>query len=106
MKGHFVAPGTPTPNRGAARLRRGASERWGVWGAISWPRGRQRQIEERPGSAGALPSVGGRGGQFGAPGPPTRDRGAARLGRGAAERWGVWGGLAGLAGFRADAGGW
>src|SRR5439155_17941840 len=37
MKGHFVAPGTPTPNRGAARLRRGASERWGVWGAISWP---------------------------------------------------------------------
>src|SRR2546422_2404091 len=66
MGGHFVAPEDATRNRGAPRLRRGATnaggyggpfrgprgrnaksrsataspgrdERWGVWGAISWP---------------------------------------------------------------------
>src|SRR5207237_8815437 len=29
-------PATPR-SRGAPRLRRGVAERWGVWGAISWP---------------------------------------------------------------------
>src|SRR6266403_4728398 len=75
VRGHVGAPhvnaramsGPLAPDRGAPRLGRGASERWGVWGAMSGPltsmggpcRGRSRRIEERHGLAGARRTLGG-----------------------------------------------
>src|SRR5881227_4484697 len=60
-------------------------------------------FEERHGLAGARRTLGSVRGHVGAPhvnaramsGPLAPDRGAPRLGRGASERWGVWGAISG-----------
>src|SRR5436309_3222319 len=64
MGGHFVAPGTPTPNRGAARLRRGASERWGVWGPFRGPGDANAKSRSGPAPPGRFRALGGMGGHF------------------------------------------
>src|SRR5439155_21187260 len=100
--GPFRGPGDANAKSRSGPAPPGRFRALGVWGAISWPRGRQRQIEERPGSARALPSVGGYGGHGGAPRGPGAARGKSRSGPAPSGRFGALGGLAGLGGARAD----
>src|SRR6267143_1631890 len=78
--GHIGAPTTHARSR-SATAPPGRDERWGVWGPYRGPH-YARAIEERHGSAGARRTLGGVGAISG---PPlrTRDRGAPRLRRGA-----------------------
>src|SRR5207248_1657119 len=79
--GHFGAPITGDDDRGAPRLRRGATSVGGL-GAISGLPSPATMIEARPGSAGARRALGGWG-PFRGPHTGDDDRGAPRLRRGA-----------------------